>query len=303
MKNEVVLVGHVTIDTIVKGNDMRRSLGGTVVYGSLASLKHGAQPVVYSKIGRDFPDEYLIWLSRMGIDISGIKFCTSPTTKFKIRYEGGGRSLFLMSRCDDILPEDIDVERIRNKAVIVGPIISEIPLETLRLIAKHGAIIALDIQGYVRKVNEERFIELSSTPIAVAALHYSDVIHAEASEVAALTGVEDPVEGAKRLIDMGAGIILVTLGLKGSYVVTRRRVYFVPSASSRRVVDETGSGDVFVTVFTIEYQKSGDIAEAAAMATAAASFLVEAVGPGGLRSRWEVRRRAASVREHIEEVE
>ena len=60
---------------------------------------------------------------------------------------------------------------------------------------------------------------------------------------------------------------------------------------------------MFVTVFTIEYQKSGDIAEAAAMATAAASFLVEAVGPGGLRSRWEVRRRAASVIEQIEEVE
>ncbi|MCC6004602.1 MAG: PfkB family carbohydrate kinase, partial [Thermofilum sp.] len=84
-------------------------------------------------------------------------------------------------------------------------------------------------------------------------------------------------------------------------IATKQKAFFVPSIPTR-VVDRTGAGDVFTTVFAIEYQRTGDVREASAYATAAVSFLIEKPGLDGLRDRWEVRKRAEKLMEKIKEL-
>jgi len=299
---DVALVGHMVVDTVVRSGEMRKSLGGTVVYGALAALKHNARPLIISKIGEDFPDEYLLFLSNAGVNLSRVKVTRKPSTRFKLVYHNLDRTLYLLSRCEDITAYDIRREDVADKPVIVGAVIGEVSKDALEYISSRAALTAMDIQGYIRQATEEKEVTLSPSPAIAEAISNTEIIHAELYEAKALWGIEDPLKAGEAFVKTGVAIALITVGEEGSYVVTKERALKVPAARPSAVVDATGSGDVYMTVFTIEYHRTGDLALAAAMASAASSFLVEKKGVAGLRPRWVVKKRAEEVLNAIEEV-
>lgn len=300
---DVFLLGHLVVDTIVVKGNVKKSLGGTATYGSFAALKHRARPHVVSKIGLDFPDEYLMFLSRSGVDISHVTVSKDlPTTKFKLVYEGENRVLYLLSRCEDILAGDVPLEKVRGSLVVVGPLIGEVPPDVVQEVSERAALTASDLQGYVRSVDEKRRVLLTAKPEARLVIALSDVVHAEVSEAKAVYGEAEPWKLAEKMVKDGAGIALVTLGSAGAYVATSQKVYYVPPAETAKIVDRTGAGDVFTVVFSIEYLNSGDAREAAAYAAAAVSYLIEKPGVNGLRERWELTRRAERVLAGIKEL-
>ena len=299
---EIFLLGHLVIDTVVKNGRVRKSLGGTVSFGSIAALRHQVKPKIVSKIGLDFPDEYLIFLSRNGVDVSHVRISrTLPTTKFKLVYEDHGRTLYLLSKCEDILPGDVPFGELEGDIAIIGSIIGEVPPSVVQAISEKAALTVSDIQGYIRKVSRDKKIYFTATPEARAIISVSDIVHAEAVEAKVLYGDLEPKELARKIVEDGAGIALVTMGPDGAYVATKNSTLYVPPADASRVVDRTGAGDVFTTVFAIEYQKTGDIKEAAAYASAAASYLIEKPGLEGMRNKWEIRGRMYRVLESIRE--
>lgn len=303
MVKRTYLLGHIVVDTIVHGNTVRRSLGGTVVYGALASLRHGFVPHIVSKVGPDFPDEFLVFLSRNGIDISGVRISPCKTTRFKLVYKDSDRLLYVPSRCSNIEPEDVLSAKMDDSVAIVGPVIGEVPLDTLKATSGRAAITAIDLQGFIRRVDKDSRVRFERTPQAIESLKYADIVHAEIFEAKIILGDKDPPSLASELVDLGAGISLVTLGEEGAYVATKRRILYIPAAEPRRVVDSTGSGDVFTSVFTLEYYKTSDIVHAATMAAAAASYLVERPGIEGLQDRWKVKRRAEKIVGGVEVIE
>ncbi|HDJ89099.1 MAG TPA: hypothetical protein ENG40_00185 [Thermoprotei archaeon] len=302
MPIKVSLVGHISIDTIIHEGKVQKSVGGTVIYGSLATLKHGIKPYIISKVGRDFSDEYFIKLNRMGIDLSGLRVVSSRTTSFKLKYKNGQRDLYLLSRCDDIFPEDINVDKIKNGVVIIGPIVGEVPLSTVKLISNHATLTVIDIQGYIRNIDLDNKVLLKSTPTALSVIKYADILHAEIYEASVLLGINDPIKAAKSIINLGAGIVLITLGEEGSYVVSKSEALYVPIVDAK-TIDRTGCGDVYTTVFAIEYQRTGDMYFAAAMATTASAYLSEGIGPKGLQPRWRVKRKAEEIIDKIKPIE
>ncbi|MFX1315442.1 MAG: PfkB family carbohydrate kinase, partial [Promethearchaeota archaeon] len=62
-----------------------------------------------------------------------------------------------------------------------------------------------------------------------------------------------------------------------------------------KVIDETGAGDVYFSIFLYEFINSDkswkDIERSAYLASAAASFLVERKGPAGFKRKEEVLKR------------
>jgi len=300
---DIVLVGHVVVDMIVYPNGgKKRSLGGSVVYGSFTALRHGVRPVIVSIVGSDFPDEYLVFLARNGIDIAYIHRFKGKTTRFRLLYdEYMNRRLYLLSRSPDILIENLPPV-LHKKLVLVGAVAGEVPLETLDYISKEASMTALDIQGYLRFKEKNGSIVLKPNPLLEEIIKRVDVLHAEEYEARIATGLENPAEAARKLVEMGCGIALVTMGERGSYVAMKRRLIYVPAVKPRKMVDATGCGDVYTTVFTIEYYRRGDIYEAAAMATSASSFLAEKPGLDGFADRSEVRKRAQEVMGDIREI-
>ncbi len=299
---EVFLLGHLVVDTVSHEGRPRKSLGGTVSFGALAALRHQARPHIVSKIGLDFPDEYLISLSRKGVDISHVRVSRSrPTTKFKLVYEDHERVLYLLARCEDILLGDVPLGEIEGSIAVIGSVIGEVPPNVVQAVSEKAALTVSDIQGYIRRVSRDKKIYLTATPEARAVISVSDIVHGEALEARVLYGDLEPRELAWSLVRDGAGIGVVTMGPQGAYIATSQKGYYVPAAPSGPVVDRTGAGDVFTTVFAIEYQRTGDIREAGAYAAAAASYLIERPGLEGMKSRWELRGRMREVLEKIVE--
>ena len=301
MALKISLVGHIVVDTVVRGGEVRRGLGGTVVYGALAARMHGAEPRIISKVGLDFPDEYLIFLSRSGVDISGIKVSRSKgTTRFKLVYTESGRKLYLMSRCEDITPLDVDPEVVREGPVVIGSVAWEVTPELAKMLSRETPLVAFELQGYLRDVNERREVVRRVREELADVIREANVVHADLDEARTILGDVKPEEAALKLRELGPSITLITLADKGAYVGYEGGVLYVPPPKVREVVDPTGCGDVFLTVFTVEYGKYEDIEEAAAFASAAAGFLIEKPGISGLRSRWEVKRRAEEILQGIE---
>jgi len=289
------------IDFIIRCGTTRKSLGGAAAYSSIALKRYGVNVSVVSKVGYDFPEEYLLFLARNSIDTSHIKLSKLRSTSFRLVYEDGQRKLFLTSRCEQILPEDIPDE-LNYDLIHVGPVAGEVPPQTLKKLRRCEGIISLDLQGYVRDFRNG-YVTYSYSDKAIEALRYVDVVHGDEDEVMALASGQGIGEAALNLLRIGPKVILVTKGEQGSYIFSRKRAFYIPAPKPRRVADPTGAGDVYTAIFAAHYTISNDVVEAAIMASSAASLLVEEPGLSGVGTYEEVERRAKSILSMVEEIE
>jgi 1-phosphofructokinase len=84
---------------------------------------------------------------------------------------------------------------------------------------------------------------------------------------------EDLITYAKKMVQLGASNVLVSLGDKGSYLVNEKTIYF-GQASSLKVEKTVGAGDAMVAGFVHRYFLDQDWKEAFKMAIAAANASV-----------------------------
>ena len=85
----------------------------------------------------------------------------------------------------------------------------------------------------------------------------------------------------------------MTLGEAGSMIIKYGQdLLRIPAFKPNNVKDETGAGDVYLAIFMYEYINSDkswkSVNNAAYLASAAASFLVEKPGPAGFKSKKKV---------------
>jgi len=291
---DIVFAGHLTIDHIVKAGLAARSMpGGPPIYGSLTAKRMGASASIVSKVGGDFPDEYVVWLSRMGISLEGLRRDgSSLTTRYLLRYEDDKRSLQLMSRCSLILPAD--VPDIRCRGLHLCPVAGELPLETVTALSARAEHVSLDPQGFIRRFDESGMVSLGRW-FDKSVLGGVEVYRASVGEVLASTGLSEVWSAAARIADAGPHIVIAQKGTEGSYMLVDGSRYIVPACPAREVVDTTGAGDAFVSAFMAEFIKEEDPLWCAAVGSAASSFVVEGMGPSVFGSRSKVLERAEGV--------
>lgn len=295
-----LVVGHLVLDFVIRSGKVRKSLGGTAAYSSIALKRYGVDVSIVSRVGHDFPEEYLLFLARNGVDISYVKLSEFKSTSFKLIYEDGQRRLFLASRCGQILPEDLP-EILEYDFIHVGPVAGEVPLSTLKELRVCKGIISLDVQGYVRSF-KNGYVTYFCSRESVESLKYVDIVHGDTDEIMVLGRERSIFRAALKLLEVGPKILLVTRGEKGSYIFSRDKYFYVPAPRPRRVIDPTGAGDVYTAIFVACYVVSENILESAMMASAAASLLVEEPGLSGMGTYKEIKKRAESIRGLVKEV-
>jgi fructokinase len=100
--------------------------------------------------------------------------------------------------------------------------------------------------------------------LTTAALAGTTLLKVNRSESELLTGLADPGEAAERLVELGAGLVAVTLGPDGA-LLRGAAVAHAPGVPAR-AVDTTGAGDVVTGVLAAALSTSGFSAQAAATA-------------------------------------
>lgn len=297
---DIVSVGHFSIDSIsLPGRRLPYIiLGGSVAYVSLAAKRLGANVSIISKVGGDFPQAYLWWLSQEGIDTSKVnKVQQEKTTKFELKYSDDmlNRTLRLTSKAPPIDIEDLP-NSLEAKAVHLAPIANEISYEVAEKLAEYADVVSLDPQGLVRVFDEDGLA--TNGPLKDKhILELVDIFKSSRGEIEAVTGMADLQQAIKAVHDFGVETVIVTLGVKGAILSIGGAIYEIPAYTPNKLVDPTGAGDAFIGVFLAEYTRGKEALWCACAGAAVASTVVEGVGPTFFGDKEEIYRRANALYE------
>ena len=96
-------------------------------------------------------------------------------------------------------------------------------------------------------------------------------------ELALLTGMEDYVKGAEKMLELGVRVVAVKLGGKGCYVTDGKESHHV-EAFKVQIVDTTGAGDAFCAGFLYGLLNGKSLKECAKLGNFVASRCIMKMG-------------------------
>ncbi len=297
---DIVSVGHFSIDSILLPS--RKApfvvLGGSAAYACLSGRRLGAKVSAISKVGNDFPEAYVWWLSQEGVDLSAlVKVESAQTTRFELDYNSdlSDRVLQLKDRAPPITIEDLP-SSLKAKAIHIAPIAAEITYEVVEDLRSSADVLSLDPQGLLRNFGENGKVTLGPLNDK-RILGLVDIFKCSLREIEILTGLSELESAMRAIHDHGVKIVIVTLGASGAAVSVEDTLHKVPACKPERLVDPTGAGDAFIGSFLVEYVRGEDCAWCSHVGSASASLVVEGIGPTFFGDQEEIYRRARALYE------
>ncbi len=229
-----LVVGHLTRDIILHSGVKVERLGGGAYYSAIAATKF-CDVEILTSVGKDFPEEWLEGLSRMGIGLHLLP--SKVSTVYELHYlDNNRRDLRLLSRATpiDAIPEG------RYDVVILNPVAGEIPPELLRRLTGRARLLAVDAQGFIR---EGRPGKVRLSHIDASFLKGIKVLHGDTSELGYL----------RNFAPSDVEVLLASSGPESGKAYLHGTPYrYHPVRIDVR--ESTGAGDVFLAAFTGFYQ-------------------------------------------------
>ena len=277
-----VLDTHVLgIDGIPGGSDgalvptIRMSAAGTAGGTALVLARLGAAVHSFGALGEDPGGDLLrVLLAREGVDVDGLVRVGQQTSAsvIPVRPNGdrpawhciGANGLFTLDHLDLDSLAGFDHVHLGGPEFLGG----EAAGELLAAARSHGATTSLDILA-PGDPDMLAWIE--------AALPHTDHLLPNDEQVRGFTGAADLADGARALLERGAGTVAVTQGARGALVVTPEGVHEVP-ALAVDVVDTTGCGDAFSAGYLRGLALGRSLPEAAALGCATAAQVAQGLG-------------------------
>jgi 2-dehydro-3-deoxygluconokinase len=259
--------------------------GGDTSNCAIAAARQGAKAGYLCHIGADaFGDSFMKLWAEEGVDTSrvkrddnahtGIYFVTHTDAGHQFSYFRAGSAASRME------PEDLPADYIAGTKILHVSGISQAISET----AADSVFAAIEIaRANDVMVSYDTNLRLKLWPLERArAIIHAGVARSQVAlpgldDAEQLTGLDNPDAIADFYLELGVGIVALTLGAEGTLVATpgeRRRI------AGKRVdaVDATGAGDTFDGAFLAELAAGRDPFRAAAYANAAAALSTQGYG-------------------------
>ena len=242
--------------------------------------KLGGKVSAVGRVGEDFLDKLMQKANQYGVSVYPI--ISKESGGFYLKYldqKMDRRELRLLGDAGKIRFEEIPGEALGAECYIVGPILGEVDLEIIKRLKEVNpdSLIMVDPQGLVRRVNSG-VVSRVRTVDSIHTIRYSELYKPNEHEAAVIFPDLNPVEASKAIVKLGCRVGIVTVAERGSFVSFEDKTYHVPAFRTMER-DPTGCGDVYIGAYTTWYLSSRDPLESAIFASAAASFMVESVGP------------------------
>ncbi|MFX1487259.1 MAG: PfkB family carbohydrate kinase [Promethearchaeota archaeon] len=302
MTYDFVAVGNPVYDIIITPylSTKKRVLSGCSTNACLAAKKLGTgRAALVGYIGEDFKNVFVEDVDRFGVEIPRLMI-SEETGGFKLVYdEAGDRTLDVLGIANRITVENFPRECLDAKAIVLGPILQEVDYDLVHFLREESdAILFLDPQGITRVIGEGgRIKRICDRDEAKKIVNLVDFAKPNEHESLVMTGVRKPEEAARKLVEWGADVGIVTLAERGSVIFDGKRNIKIP-AYKTLARDPTGAGDTYAGSFVFEYLRNGDVSRSGYFASAAASIMVEYTGPEFPMSFEEVKRRSESLLGH-----
>jgi len=253
---KLCIASHVVLDEIINLDGKNtESLGGPVCYGSLLSKTFNFKAMPATKVGSDIFEKKSKELRSCNINLEQNQIDPhNPTTRFRlISKKGGGRELFLLSRCSPI--EAVDVHD--SDGFVISPVIDEISPDTLSQIINRekNKFIMVDPQGFLRTVKDNGTV--TNRSYREMNLNGVTAIKADEEELSALTGGTTSIEGMKILKSKYKLDFIISTS-ENNIIFLHKNIVYSIVIKKIESPDHTGLGDILATGFSCAYLKEKD---------------------------------------------
>jgi sugar/nucleoside kinase (ribokinase family) len=268
--------------------EIRLTAAGTAAGTSVDLAKLGARVVAMGAIGADDIGAMLVsLLRRHGVDtrhLARVDGVQTSATMLPIRPNGERPALHVPGATPHLRLGDVDLEVIAAADVlhVGGPdVLGEFgghPLARVLESARgHGTLVTMDL---LRPGSPEVLERLRPLLPRVDCFLPND------GQLLAITAAVDLDRAIRTVLDAGAGAVAVTLGDRGSRVVTAGADVHIP-ALPVRVVDTTGCGDAYSAGFITGICRGWDAVTAGRFGTATAALVAQGLGSDGTLVNFE----------------
>lgn len=288
---DIVCLGILVADVLVRPVDTlpaRGSLGlvddvelrggGCALNTATALARLGLTAAVAGKIGRDpFGDFIIRLLQERGLDQSRLVLDATGDTSTTVALVGAdGERTFLHRigangtlRIDELDEQALFAARaLHVGGALVMPAFDGEPMaELLRRARAAGVMTSIDTV----------FDPSGNWNRVLACLHHVDLFTPGLTEATRISNVRDPLQAARRLREIGAGAVAVTLGSQGCVVSADDFEGWVEGFAVD-AVDGTGAGDAFAAGFIYGNLAGWGSERSARFANAAGALAVTAIG-------------------------
>jgi ribokinase len=287
-RNSVLVIGSANIDMVVAverfpksgetifANKMQIFPGGKGANQAVCCSKLGGKVYFLGKIGNDIFGErlrksmeadsvYLQYLLTDGDESTGLAFITVDDS-------GQNQIIVISGSNKNLSPSDIEESKKLFELTNLTLLQLEVPLETViratELARQHGHIVILN-PAPARNLPEQL-------------LKLVDYLTPNETEAEILTGIsvidkDSATRAGRKLIGEGVSTVIVTLGDKGSILVTSMKTEIFP-AMNVTAVDTTAAGDAFNGALAYSIAAAGKVEDAIRFATNVAAFSVTRIG-------------------------
>ncbi len=274
MPFDIAFVGHYTKDTIVYPHLTRTVDGGAFYYGANVAVRMGLRVAVVTRLARE--DWHVVAdLTRLGVRV--FARATPASTLLRLTYPTANldeRTIELLSSAGPFTLEE--VADLKARVFAIGASVrGEVPEEVVEALAAKGAIVALDVQGFIRIVRDGNLTS-DDWPGRASVLRHVTVLKTDAVEAALITGERDRHVAVKKLTALGPREVLLTHG--GGVLVCHDGTFHEAPFVPLEVRGRSGRGDTCTSAY-LSRRLTAPPADAVIWAAAVTSLKLEAEGP------------------------
>ncbi len=233
-------------------DDLMLSVGGCAANAAIGLRKLGVSAGIVGKVGRDaFADFIAGALRAHGVDVAGLRVSeTLPTSRTMILPVIGEDRRFIhtLGANAALSLSDVDLGAVAGARVLyvggyqIMPRMDQAALiQLFRFARERGVRTVLDVAGVSAAEGMRPFEQV---------LAYTDVFLPNDDEASAITGERDPMRQARRFVDGGAGVVVITQGSEGFIAATQTEVLRA-GVFPIDAVDASGAGDAFDAGFIV----------------------------------------------------
>jgi ribokinase len=286
---KILIVGSLNMDFVIDVDEMPK-VGETIICEGFelfpggkganqayAVGKLGGEVSMIGAVGKDVYGEKLIEnLKSAGVITKGIEImgnCNTGTAFITVNKIGENSIIVIPGANNSITKETIDknITLIDDCDIVVMQL--EIPIEIVMYVAtiakQKGKTVILDPAPAPKNLPDELLKNI-------------DIIKPNETELKTLTGIdtdctENIVQAARILINKGVGKVIVTLGSRGSMLITDD-TYKPFKVKKVKVIDSTAAGDSFTAAFALCVAKGKTCEEAIEFANRVSTIVVTRKG-------------------------